>query len=328
MKRIQRSGKPHKADATAKPSPMASPSCANPEPAPDAALVLAGQQVELPVVELVQEAAPVPGPLPIPLAAWQLCGDVVTGLAHRRKGLPCQDAVAVRNAPRPILALSDGAGSAPISERGAQALVSGITRFLLSLEDALAPWLDGEGETSPEQVKCWSERLRLHARGLLVDLAQAERRDLHDVRATLQVVVVGEHHVFWWKVGDGAIVARNPEGMWSLGNLASAKGEFANQTCFVDMASGNDVQSGILPTREVSGIALMSDGGAEKLVSHDGSKIATRLGTWLNEVAEQRFTIDRIALAFHEPAMWERTSLDDRSILLAARSGDIHQRTG
>ena len=72
--------------------------------------------------------------------------------------------------------------------------------------------------------------------------------------------------------------------------------------------------------------ALMSDGGAERLVSHDGSKVANRLGEWLDDVAEQRFAIDRIALAFHEPAMWERTSLDDRSIVLAARPSNFHHR--
>lgn len=276
-------------------------------------------QDDVPVVANAQERAAAIRSLPTPLSAWSICGDAVIGLAHRRKGLPCQDAVAFRPSPRPILALSDGAGSAAISERGAQALVLGITRFLLSLEGDLASWLDGENETSQIQVMCWSERLRLHAQGLLVDLAQAERREVRDMRATLLMAVIGERHVFWWKVGDGAIVARNSEGMWSLGNLASAKGEFANQTCFVDAASGSDVQSGLLSTQELFGIALMSDGGAERLVAHDGGKVANRVGEWLNDLAEQRFSVDRIALAFHEPAMWERTSLDDRSIVLAAR---------
>jgi hypothetical protein len=70
----------------------------------------------------------------------------------------------------------------------------------------------------------------------------------------------------------------------------------------------------------------MSDGGAERLVSYDGSKVANRLGEWLDDVAEQRFATDRIALAFHEPAMWERTSLDDRSIALAARPCNFENR--
>lgn len=308
-------------DAVVTDATVSAPSCVAPTPASEADTPLVGHEADTSVstseLAVVVQSLP---PLPIPMKAWQICGDTVIGLAHRRKGLPCQDTVAFRSSPRPILALSDGAGSAAISERGAQTLVIGITRFLRTLEDDLAPWLDSEDNASSQaQSTRWAERLRLHAHGLLADLARTERRDVRDVRATMQVAVIGERHIFWWKVGDGAIVARNSEGLWSLGNQASAKGEFANQTCFVDTASASDVQSGVLSVGEVFGIALMSDGGAEKLVSHDGSKVANRLGEWLDDVAEQRFAIDRIALAFHEPAMWERTSLDDRSIVLAAR---------
>lgn len=44
----------------------------------------------------------------------------------------CQDAVAYRNMPRPIFALSDCACSVAVNEFCAQALVTGITRFLIS----------------------------------------------------------------------------------------------------------------------------------------------------------------------------------------------------
>lgn len=312
-----------KAGAVAADADVPLPSSALAASEHEVVLALPGHEAEAPVAAIAQEAAPVLSSPPTPLSSWQLCGDAVIGLAHRRKGLPCQDAVALRNSPRPILALSDGAGSAAISERGAQALVTGITRFMLTLEDELASWLDGDEDATQTQATRWAKRLRQHAHGLLTDLAQAERREVRDVRATLLVAVVGERHIFWWKVGDGAIVARNSENMWSLGNQASAKGEFANQTCFVDTACASDVQFGLLPAQEILGIAMMSDGGAEKLVAHDGSKVANRLGEWLDAVAEQKFAIDKIALAFHEPAMWERTSLDDRSIVLAARQHSI-----
>lgn len=256
---------------------------------------------------------------PVPLSAWHLSGEAVIGLAHRRKGLPCQDAVTVRNAPRPILALSDGAGSAAVSELGAHALVSGITRFLMSLEDDLAPWLDKADATPPEQTARWTARLLRHAQGILDDLARSKRRSVRDLRGTLLLAIVGEHQTFWWQVGDGAIVVRHADGLRVLGNPASSKGEFANQTCFVDTADIGMVQHGILPTPEIVGLALMSDGGAEKLVAHDGRQVATRLCEWFDAVAKDSFPPDRIALAFHEPAMWERTSLDDRSVVLMAR---------
>lgn len=116
------------------------------------------------------------------------------------QGLPCQDAVAFHQSQRPILALSDGAGSAAISERGAQALVIGVTRLLRTMEDDLSPWLDGEDDASQAQSTRWAERLRLHAKGLLADLASAERHAMCvTMRATLQVAVIGERHIFWWK---------------------------------------------------------------------------------------------------------------------------------
>lgn len=255
----------------------------------------------------------------VPITAWQLSGESVIGLAHRRKGLSCQDAVTFRNAPRPILALSDGAGSAAVSEQGSQALVTGITRFLMSLEDDLAPWLDGSDVTPPEHAARWTARLLRHAQGILDDLARSARRSVRDLRGTLLLAVVGERQAFWWQVGDGSIVVRHADGLRALGTPTSNKGEFANQTCFVDMADIGMVQYGILPTPEIIGLALMSDGGAEKLVAHDGSQVASRLGEWFDAVAKDSFPPDRIALAFHEPAMWERTNLDDRSVVFAAR---------
>ena len=120
-------------------------------------------------------------------------------------------------------------------------------------------------------------------------------------------------------MSDGAIVARRADGLRVLGAPASTKGELANQTCFVDCADIGMVQYGVLPTPELIGLALMSDGGAEKLVAHDGSQVARRLDEWFEAVADDRFLPDKIALAFHEPGMWERTNLDDRSVVFAAR---------
>ncbi|WP_374326929.1 CRISPR-associated protein Csx16 [Azonexus sp.] len=288
---------------------------ANPEPLP------------MPQASEIVSAVPSPCQLepavtevPVPLAAWKLAGEAVIGLAHRRIGLPCQDAVAWRNTTRPILALSDGAGSAAISERGAAALVGGVSRLLISMEDALSLWLDDFVNDAETQAALWSRRLLAHASGLLDDLARAERRNVRDLRATLLLAIVGSARVFWWQVGDGAVVARTSSGVQALGQASKTKGEFANQTMFVDAASFDDVQFGLLAAADVSGLALMSDGGAERLVAHDGSRVASRVSGWFDDVVEQRLTPDRIALAFHEAPMWERTSLDDRSIVLAARS--------
>jgi hypothetical protein len=200
-------------------------------------------------------------------------------------------------------------------------MTTGIARLLTTLDDQVGAWLDAPltDHEAAQQSPSWQARILRHAQGLLNDLATRERRSVRDVRGTLLLCVVGVHRLFWWKVGDGAIVMRDSAGLRALGNPAQAKGEFANQTVFVDQAQLADVQCGLLPSSEVLGVALMSDGGAEKLVAHDGSRVAGRLGQWFDETLSERFTPDRIALIYHEPAMYERTNLDDCSIVLAAR---------
>src|SRR6266851_128214 len=54
-------------------------------------------------------------------ANWRLIGASVTGTAHTKGGLPCQDANAYREvAGCALLAVADGAGSAERSAEGAQ----------------------------------------------------------------------------------------------------------------------------------------------------------------------------------------------------------------
>lgn len=281
---------------------------------------------------------PAPVALPsVPLQSWQLTGAAITGLAHWQNQLPCQDAVRWSRQPRPVLVLADGAGSAAVSELGAQALTQGILRFIASLEDEVSVWLDQEH--SPEALHTlqasWRLRLLRHAQGLLHDLADNQRRSVRDVRATLQIAVLGQKHCFWWQVGDGAIVVQEPSSpgqsavtvalgtsstLRVLGSNEQAKGEFANQTCFVDAASLDDVQCGHLATHHTLGWVLMSDGGAEKLVAHDASRVAARLGQWLERTAQLKLSPQDLAVAYHDAAMWQRTTLDDRAIVLAGRN--------
>lgn len=256
--------------------------------------------------------------MPIDLDQWSISGAAVRGLSHWRSNLPCQDAVRWTQQPRPILLLSDGAGSAAISEQGAQTLVTGILRLLITLEDALGPWLDAPCRAEDE-LTIWSRRILLHAQGLLNDLAESQRRSVRDVRATLLLAVLGRQLSFWWQVGDGMIVVQQADTTRVLTQTGQSKGEFANQTCFIDSARLEDVQCGLLNSQEIFGLSLMSDGGAEKLVAHDGSRVAPRINGWFDQVRQRQLSADKLAVAYHEPPMWERSSLDDRSVVLAAR---------
>lgn len=255
----------------------------------------------------------------IPLGDWRIVGDAVVGLAHRKRKIPCQDAVFWRTSPRPILALSDGAGSGVASELGARALVMGATRLIATLEEELVPWLDGETPEVHHAANRLAAQVLTHAQGLLEDLATTERRSIADIRGTLLLAVFGRRKVFWWQVGDGATVCVRAEESEVLGDVSRAKGEYANQTCFVDRAGMDDIQHGVLDTERTLALALMSDGAAERLVSSDGQRVAHRLRRWSEQIAEDALSALDLAVAFHEPAFVGGTTLDDRSIVMAAR---------
>ena len=301
------------------PSTSNTPEKPNTPGAPDAPEVSVTPKQNTTAAVCDASAPLVEAPPEVSCSVWKMCGVAVTGLAHLHNGHPCQDAVAWSHSTRPIMVLSDGAGSAPISERGAGVLVRGIRRFFLTMEDDLANWLDEPQAAISEQSPLWAQRVLFHAKGLLDDLAETEQRRPQDARATLLLAVLGRRYIFWWQVGDGAIVVQSAQGLQKLGNSQIAKGEFANQTCFVDTAQMEDVQFGVLPTAEIFGLALMSDGGAERIVSYDGQRVADRLRKWFDQLTQKELTPDQLALAFFQPDMWERTTKDDRSIVLAAR---------
>lgn len=280
---------------------------------------------------------PVPkAPPPAPLksqAPWYTQYEAVVGLSHRdmEPPMPCQDAALARQEVRhPWLLVADGAGSSAVSELGAQAVVTGLNRFLLSLESRLFSLLDNPEAPSPEEGRAWSLLLVKHARGLLEDLAAQQRRPLRDFRCTLLLAVVGQQHTLWLKVGDGMLITqqlRPNEAAalgWerycsSLGGLG--KGEFANQTTFIDeQLQPEDVQSGLLASELLCGVALMSDGAAERLVSADGQQVSGQLQQWLDALSCQTLRRRQLTQRFYAEDFTSRRVADDCSIALAARA--------
>ena len=293
----------------------------------------------------VKAATPEPRPAPAPDDApqseptvewgaaapgrWFVQEEAVVGLAHRNKNLPCQDSAQAVNRPRTALVVADGAGSSAVSELGARAVVRSTIRLLDTLDKPLSAWLDGECAQPEQEARNWSLLLVKHAIGVLNDLAAEHRRELRDFRCTLLLAVMGQQRLFWLKIGDGAIVLEQrrmqldgqgqPSWTYELATLGRAdKGEFANQTLFLDAATPADVQIGCLEIGPVSGLALMSDGAAERLVANDGSRVAPRVSRLLAQLRQDKLRRSVLTRMFYEDEFCERTSGDDRSIALAA----------
>jgi hypothetical protein len=261
---------------------------------------------------------------------WQAQAEAAVGLAHRAKDLPCQDAALARaQGCRPVLVVADGAGSSPASDLGAQATVVGLVRLVHTLERQWGPLLDEPQCPTDAQGKEWALLLVKHARGLLTDLAHQHRRSVRDVRCTLLMTVVGEHRALWLRVGDGALVVQElTQTEASAGEFTpvcrslgeAGKGEFANETVFLDSATPDQVQWGWLNVDKVCGLAAMSDGAAEKLVSLDGSRVAGRMSSLLGQLAADALPRQQLTRMFYEPDFCLQSTGDDRCLALLART--------
>ena len=268
---------------------------------------------------------------------WSALAVATTGLAHLEATppVPCQDAAGTRTTARPVLVVADGAGSSSASDIGARAVVSAMLRLIETLEPQLAWLLDGPQEHSREPLKQFAELLVSHAQGTLIDRAAELSRPVRDLRCTLLLAVLGRERLLWLKVGDGELVLERaiPESPSSselaegetptlvpqLATLGErGKGEFANQTQFVDeRLEVGQIQCGSETTEALTGIALMSDGAAEKLVSYDGTQVSGQLSHWLNDLRQERLRQRDLVRCFYSESFCRGTSGDDRSIALA-----------
>lgn len=275
---------------------------------------------------------------------WSTLAVATAGLGHVEKtpAMPCQDAADGVATPRPALVLADGAGSSPASDLGARTLVSAMLRLADTLEAQLAWLLDGREAPTADAVAQLAELLVRHAKGTLHDRAGEQCRPVRDLRCTLLLALVGCERVLWLKVGDGELVleravpvnaaqetqeaseAQNEEAPELMPNLRTlgerGKGEFANQTLFVDeRLAFEQVQYGVETTTALTGIVLMSDGAAEKLVAFDGGQVSGQLSHWLDDLCQGKLRQRDLIRRFYSETFCRGTSGDDRSIALAAR---------
>ena len=81
-----------------------------------------------------------------PSSTWQTIGASVTGASHVKTNLPCQDAHGFAELPGGLLiaVVSDGAGSAPLAEVGAQTAVSAAMDYLRKYLPTFDPFNEAE----------------------------------------------------------------------------------------------------------------------------------------------------------------------------------------
>lgn len=258
--------------------------------------------------------------------------EAMVGIQHRQpnNNLPCQDAVKVSLRPRPILVLCDGAGSAAVSDIGATQLTIQLSRLCQSIEPMLSSYLDQE---HVDHVELLVRVIIRHAMGVLQDLSHQHRRDVRDFRSTLNFAIVGTHHTLWIRIGDGEIiqeqVSLNPQTNQYQVNYQCLgepiKGEFANQTVFIDnQLRLENVQWGVIDSTLTSGLILLSDGAAEKLVSTNRDRVSGQLTAWLEQLRNDQIKVKNLYQRFYGEEFLTRSVGDDRAIALYSK--DYHPK--
>lgn len=265
-----------------------------------------------------------------PVGTHHVLAEASVGLQHRNMKpfpLPCQDAVSVTLKPRPILVLCDGAGSASVSEVGSTALTLQISRLCKSIEPMLPEYLDTTEPT--DNPKTLVRIVIRHAMGVLEDLSHSYRRDMRDFRSTLNFALVGTERILWIRVGDGELVQEKisylsdqpkqlTSELYCLGE--HAKGEYANQTQFIDQQLRlDDVQWGLINSQETTGLALMSDGATEKLVANARDKVSGQITDWLENMRQDKLKASDLCKRFYSEDFNRQSTGDDRSVALWAR---------
>jgi hypothetical protein len=192
---------------------------------------------------------------------WRALATSIAGTSHRERDQPCQDAHAFRTLPDGTLlvAVADGAGSAPRSARGA---ALAVTHVLAAVEAALSAPVEAAERVWGDVVRAAFE----WTRKALADTAADASVPLHEFHTTLTCLVATATHLIIGQIGDGAVVAMDSDGTLFTA-MRPQRGEYANQAYFVTMDEAPDRLEVIVHPRPIAALAVTTD-GLLRLVLH------------------------------------------------------------
>lgn len=252
---------------------------------------------------------------PVAAPAWRVVGASVQGTAHRRAGLPCQDAHAWASLEGGAVALAaaDGAGSAAHAERGAAA----------ATEAALAAI---RAEWSPESA---ADAGALLARALAAGLdaveaaAAALGTESRELATTLLLAVLHPVGVAAAQVGDGAVVAEDEDGAMHALTLPP-RSEFANETVFLISPDALGGAATAVWARPARCVALFTDGlqglALRLPAGEPHAPFFAPLFRFAAEAGEEDDAGAALAAFLSGPRVTARAD-DDLTLLLAVRAG-------
>ncbi len=256
---------------------------------------------------------------------WRYAHASVVGRSHIASATPCQDASAceilnLAGASTLFCIVSDGAGSAPLSQIGARFACEVI------LDEARAALAGGGGVGAIDQEFAHASLDRFqHA---LARVARRAGRPVRDFACTLLYAAVDEQRCAFAQVGDGAIVV-SPAAAAGAPRAFEwvfwpQQGEYVNQTNFAHDPRAHDVLQFEAREQRLEELAVFSDGlqglvlDVRQRVAHarffEPMFVAMR---WA-EAGRSEGLCGSLRRFLASPTIETRTD-DDKSLILASR---------
>jgi hypothetical protein len=185
---------------------------------------------------------------------WHVVGASVVGTSHQEMGTSCQDAHAYRISPTGelIVAIADGAGSAPRSAEGAALAVQ-------SAVDSLTRACEQGTMNDAEVWQVAMQRCFNDAINALSELAEETGSPLTLFATTLTCAVLTTDMVVLGQIGDGFVVAQDEENMvFSLSQ--PQRGEYANEVYFLTMPQALNKVDISVHIMDMRALAMSTDG--------------------------------------------------------------------
>lgn len=228
------------------------------------------------------------------------------------RDLPCQDAhhvISLDNGGL-VLAVADGCGSSKRSDEGSRCAVEVSTQFV-------AERLQREPLTTAEECAALLESALAETAAAVARLAAESERS--EVATTLLLTFITHRWLATIQVGDGAIVSRNGAGESTLISN-SIRGEYVNETIYITSPTyTSHIASKVLPSEDVSGLALFTDGVEFLAVRYsDNTAHAPFFAAMFEFAARPTSTPEELRDFLLSDRVCERTD-DDKTLVLAVR---------
>lgn len=253
---------------------------------------------------------------------WRVSAASAIGTSHLKMATPCQDSHGcrllhdARGEPILLLVVSDGAGSASRSDEGSALACA-------TLMDCVEDFLARGGRLSAVD-RPMAQSWLTQAQRRITSRAEECGATPRDFACTLLAAIIAPDMAAFLQVGDGAMIASDPNGGWAWVHWPQ-RGEFANTTFFITEASASEQLAFDMIRMPVHEVAAFSD-GIESLVLHYATqsvhapffdKIFGPVRALEQEGVDARLSAS-LERYLQSPAICERTD-DDKTLVLASR---------